>query len=298
MERALPATRKSVLVGDIELSCVVAGSGPLVVLLHGFPQTSHAWRHQIPALATRFRVAAPDLRGYGRSDRPPRVRDYRVRTLARDVVGLVRALGEESAHVVGHDWGGAIAWSVAQLHPKVVDRLAVINCPHPAVFARELRRPSRQALRSWYILFFQLPRWPERVFLRDSAARIGQLIRDTSTGDRAFSEADLLEYRRAFCLPGAASATMNYYRAAFRDALTGRAHDITLPIEAPTLLIWGDLDVSLGTELTHSVDAYAPTLCIEHVPNATHWVNEEQPDRVNRLLLDFLDDARQGARRV
>jgi pimeloyl-ACP methyl ester carboxylesterase len=281
--------RQRIRVDGVTLSCVVEGHGPLAVLLHGFPETSYAWRKQIPALAERFRVVAPDLRGFGESDKPTRVRDYRVGHLTADVVGLIHALGEDRAHVVGHDWGGAIAWATAQAHPESVERLAVLNAPHPAVFLREMRRLSRQLLRSWYILFFQLPRLPESVLLRDGAARIGRVLRNSAIGDTAFSEADLLEYRRAFSLPGTATASLSYYRAAFRDIVAGTLPDPKGSIRAPTLLIWGEKDIALGIDFTHGLERFIDgELRIERLPNASHWVNEERPELVNRLLIEFL----------
>jgi pimeloyl-ACP methyl ester carboxylesterase len=276
-------------VDGVTLSCLVEGHGPLAVLLHGFPETSYAWRKQIPALTEHFRVVAPDLRGFGESDKPTRMRDYRIGHLTADVVGLIHALGEDRAHVVGHDWGGAVAFATAQAYPEAVERLTVINAPHPAVFLREMRRFSRQLLRSWYILFFQLPRIPERALLRDRAARIARLLRNSAIGDAAFSEADLLEYRRAFSLPGAATASLSYYRAAFRDIVAGRLSDPERSIRAPTLLIWGEKDIALGIELTHGLERFIDAeLRVERVPNTSHWVNEERPELVNRLLIEFL----------
>jgi pimeloyl-ACP methyl ester carboxylesterase len=282
---------------DVALSCIVEGHGPLVVMLHGFPETSYAWRKQIPALAEHFRVVAPDMRGYGESEKPARVRDYRIGRLTADVVGLIHALGEDRAHVVGHDWGGAVAWATAQAHPEAVERLAVINAPHPAAFLREMRRFSRQVLRSWYILFFQLPRIPERALLLDGAARIARLLRDSALGDAAFSEADLLEYRRAFSLPGVATASLSYYRAVFRDILARRLPDAKGSIHAPTLLIWGENDIALGTELTYGLERFIDAeLRIERVPNTSHWVNEERPELVNRLLIEFLSEPESSVR--
>lgn len=273
----------------VTLSCLVEGHGPLVVMLHGFPQTSYAWRKQIPALSEHFRVVAPDLRGYGDSDKPTRTRDYRIGRLTADVVGLIHALGEDHAHVVGHDWGGAVAFATAQAHPEAVERLAVINAPHPAVFLREMRPFSRQLLRSWYILFFQLPLLPERFLLRDRAAPIAQLLSASAIGDTAFSGADLREYRQAFSLPGVAAASLSYYRAVFRDILARRLPDSTGSISAPTLIIWGEKDIALGNELTYGLERFIDAeLRIERVPNTSHWVNEERPELVNRLLIEFL----------
>jgi pimeloyl-ACP methyl ester carboxylesterase len=273
---------RDVTVNGVRLHCVVEGEGPLVFLLHGFPETSHAWRKQMPTLATRFRVVAPDLRGYGGSDKPVGIAAYRTAVIADDIAALVRAFGAERAHIVGHDWGGAVAWTLAMLHPEAVDRLAVLNCPHPAVMKRALRSSWTQMRRSWYIFAFQLPWLPEWALGREGAQAIKDALRRSSKPG-TFSEADLDEYARAFSAPGAVGAALNYYRAAVRSSVP------SAKIKAPTLLIWGEDDVALGIELTRGMDdLFAIKLRVEYVPDTSHWVMEERPEVVNRLLLDFL----------
>jgi pimeloyl-ACP methyl ester carboxylesterase len=275
----------------IRMHYVTAGEGPLVVLLHGFPQFWYAWRHQIPALATRFQVVAPDLRGYGDTDKPPRVSDYRTGVLAADVAGLVKALGRDKAHVVGHDWGGGVAWTTAIEHPEVVDKLAVLNCPHPVVFAKALRSNFRQLRRSWYMFFFQLPAIPELVFGLSPERMIECTFRGMAIRKDTFSDEDLREFRQAIEKPGALTAAINYYRATFRNVSAMRELErAPKPIAAPTLLIWAEEDVALGKELTYGMEPlFSGSFRIEYVPNCSHWVNEEQPERVNELLLGFLD---------
>ena len=276
-----------VQVNGLRLHYVTEGAGDLVLLLHGFPETHHTWRKQIPALAARFRVVAPDLRGYGESDKPPRISDYRVEAVADDIAALIGKLGAERAHVVGHDWGGGVAWALAQRSPAVLDKLAVLNCPHPAVMWKALRSNWRQVRRSWYILAAQVPWLPERLLLRDGARAIGGALRGSARTPDTFTDVDLAEYERAFARPGAATAALNYYRAAFRSGLRGAPS--SRPIAAPTLLIWGEDDFALGKELTYGMEGlFADGFRIEYVPGASHWVNEERPDLVNRLLLDFL----------
>ena len=274
---------RDVSVNGVRLHCVVEGEGPLVLLLHGFPETSHAWRKQIPELARRFRVVAPDLRGYGRSDKPSGVDAYRTPVLADDVAGLVRAFGVERAHIVGHDWGGAVAWAFAMLHPDAIDQLVVLNCPHPAVMARALRSNWRQIRRSWYIFAFQLPWLPERILARDGARAIKDALRRSAKRPETFTEADLELYARAFSTPGAATGAINLYRAAVRARIPARK------IAAPTLLIWGEDDSALGIELTRGMEAlFVRPPRIEYLPETSHWVMEERPDVVNRLLNEFL----------
>jgi pimeloyl-ACP methyl ester carboxylesterase len=273
---------RDVTVNGVRLHCVVEGEGPLVLLLHGFPETSHAWRKQVPALATRFRVVAPDLRGYGASDKPTGIAAYRTSVIADDVVALIHSFGAQRAHVVGHDWGGGVAWTLAMRRPEAVDRLVVLNCPHPAVMQRALRSSWTQIRRSWYIFAFQLPWLPEWALGRDRARAIKDTLQRSSKPG-AFSEADLDEYARAFSAPGAATAALNYYRAAVRSQVPSAR------IKAPTLLIWAEDDFALGIELTRGMDdLFAIKPRVEYVPDTSHWVMEERPDVVNRLLLDFL----------
>ncbi|MFN8633592.1 MAG: alpha/beta fold hydrolase [Chloroflexota bacterium] len=259
--------------------------GPLVLLLHGFPEFWYSWRAQIGVLAERFRVVAPDLRGYNLSDKP--AAGYDVETLASDVAALIQALGTERAHVVGHDWGGMIAWSAAIFHPKAVQRLAVLNAPHPAAFAREISRNPAQMLRSWYIALFQVPVLAEWLLTHGQARGIADVFKSSTLKPEAFSAADLAAYRRAMLRPGAARATLAYYRALWRtprDELLAKLE----PVSAPTLLIWGVKDTALVPELTDGLDAWVPDLHLARIPEASHWVQHEQPVTVNQLLLEHL----------
>ncbi len=277
--------------GEVRLECRLAGprDAALVVLLHGFPESWISWRHQIAALAPRFRVVAPNLRGYGESDRPRGVEAYRLRRLVGDVRGLVRALGRERAHIVGHDWGGGIAWALAIEQGDVCERLAVLNCPHPAVFRRALQTNPRQMLRSWYILFFQLPWLPEHLLaagdLRALDRAFSRIVR--SNGAVAVPPDVLEQMKAALRPPGAIEAALHYYRAAFRYA--GDLRELDRPIRCPTLLIWGERDFALGRELTVGMEAlFAGPFRREYVPDAGHWVQQEAPLEVNRALLGFL----------
>jgi pimeloyl-ACP methyl ester carboxylesterase len=267
--------------------------GPLVLLLHGFPELSRSWRHQLPALAAAgFRAVAPDLRGYGKTDkRGP----YDLRTLAADVAALVRALGRERAVVVGHDWGGAVAWGAAMYEPAVVERLVILDCPHPYVLARELRSNPRQALRSLYMLFFQLPWLPEWLLTRHGAAAVGRALRGGSFVRSAWPREETAHYQQAFLAPGAAAAALGYYRAAFRASFR-RGLGKRTRIAVPLLIIWGRQDRFLGLE-TVSRDRLAPWLAPGNVAelrvleDAGHFVQNEAPARVNEALLDWLGAA-------
>ncbi|HEU0079046.1 MAG TPA: alpha/beta hydrolase [Longimicrobiaceae bacterium] len=278
-----PWTHHYADVGGVRLHYVEAGEGPLVVLLHGFPEFWYGWRHQIPALAAAgFRVVAPDMRGYNLSDKPEGVERYRVELLVEDVAGLVKHLGAERAHVVGHDWGGVVAWHFAMLRPELLDRLAVLNAPHPAAFAREIIRPD-QMLRSAYAGFFQLPAVPEAALRAADFALLERVFRTEPARPGAFTDEDVERYKEALARPGALTATLNYYRAAAR-------HDRpeVRPIAAPTLLVWGEQDPHLVVRLTEGLEEWVPGIRVERIPEASHWVAADEPERVGRLLAGFL----------
>jgi pimeloyl-ACP methyl ester carboxylesterase len=278
-------------VGGLRLHCVEAGTGPLVVLLHGFPEFWYAWRHQIPALADAgYRVVAPDLRGYNTSDKPSRVRDYRPRVLVQDVADLIVALGASSAAVAGHDWGGGLAWLLAMQHPKRVERLVLLNAPHPVRFLKGLRSP-RQLRRSWYILAFQLPWLPERLVAARDFQALRWIFRHQPTRPGAFTAQDIDRYVVAAAQPGALRAAINYYRAAFRANPLAQAHGLRR-VDIPTLIIWGDQDRSLGRELAEPDRAWVPDVRVERIAEASHWVQADDPERVNQLMVDFLEPIR------
>jgi pimeloyl-ACP methyl ester carboxylesterase len=281
----------------IEFFALAAGppAGPLVLLLHGFPELSRSWRHQLPALGSAgFRAVAPDLRGYGRSG--GRQGPFDLPTLADDVAGLIGALGRARAAVVGHDWGGAVAWGTAGYRPEVVERLAVLDCPHPAALGRELRRNPRQLARSLYMLFFQLPWLPERLLSRHGGAAIGRALRGGSHVKAAFTWEETLPYRQAFSDPAAVKAALGYYRAAFRGLPRGAPGARGRPITVPTLVLWGRQDRFLGIE-TIAPDRLAPFFAPGHAPEvrlidgAGHFLQNEAPAEVNEALLRFLGPA-------
>ena len=264
---------------------VEAGSGPLVLLLHGFPEFWYGWRNQIPALARHFRVVAPDLRGYNLTDKPATGYDYE--TLVGDVPALIRALGAERAHVVGHDWGGMPAWGAAAFRPDVVDRLVIMNSPHPKAYQREMLRNPRQWLSSWYIGLIQIPGLPDWLLRRDHARLVRGMLRSAAAEPTAFSGRDIAAYRRAMLRPGAIRATLAYYRAMFSRRAWALTE--TFPtIQAPTLLIWGQRDVALVPELANGLDAWVPRIRVERIPEAGHFVQHDRPAQVSSLILDHL----------
>lgn len=271
----------------IKIHYVTAGQGPPVLLLHGFPEFWYCWRYQIPALEKKFQLIIPDLRGYNETEKPTLISVYDVDQLVADAVGLLDVLGHKKAHIVGHDWGGAVAWQIALQHPEVVDRLAVLNCPHPALFARALKGNYQQMLKSWYFFFFQLPYLPELLFKIRGKKILEDLFRKAAVRKDAFSSTDIQKYFEALQKPDALASALNYYRAAFRKM--ARSKPIHKKITVPTLLIWGEQDTSLGKELTYNMEGlFEAPFNIQYIPNCGHFVNEEQPEIVNKLLLEFI----------
>ncbi|WP_135304274.1 alpha/beta fold hydrolase [Haloarcula amylovorans] len=278
----------------VELHVVTAGpeDGELVVLLHGFPEFWYAWHHQIRTLAEAgYRVVAPDMRGYNCSEKPDGVDSYHIDELVSDVAGLVRAVDRESAHVVGHDWGGLVAWQTAIDRPGIVDRLAVLNAPHPARYEELLRRSPTQIAKSWYAFFFQVPRLPEWSLRRGDFAVVKRMLREKPIRPDAFTETDIERYETALGRPGALTAAIDYYRALFRRnarlTLTqGGLGDTS--IEVPTLLVWGERDEMLDVRLTEGLDEWVADLRVERLPNASHWVQFDAPARVSEHLRSHL----------
>ena len=258
---------------------------PLVLFLHGFPEFWYSWRHQLPALAAAgYRAVAPDLRGYNRSDKPRKVADYRVEVLADDVAALIEALGHRKAVVVGHDWGGVVAWFFAMRHPSLLERLVVMNAPHPAHYLPMVGDPV-QLRRSWYILFFQLPHLAERVFERNDFAHTRALLRNDTQRKGAFTEQELDRYVSAW--RGSSRAMMSYYRALLRRNPFA-LRETFRPIERPVQVIWGMHDLALDLRYAEPPAKWVWDLRMEFLDDASHWVQNDRPERVNDLLLDFL----------
>ena len=290
----MKAAQRIVEANGLRFRVIQAGppGGRLVLLLHGFPEGALCWRHQIGALAQAgYRVWAPDQRGYGESARPAGVRDYRLPLLAADAFALVDAAGAVSAHVIAHDWGGAVAWWMAQARPDRIERLAILNCPHPAVMRRALLTNPRQMLRSWYTAFFQLPWLPEALLGARDGALLARGLRTSGRKENpAFTEAELAEYRRDWRRPGALRAMINWYRAArYPLRMGGRVGAAAAPkVQPRTLLLWGRRDRALGAELAQPTLARCADARLVWLDQATHWLQHEEPERVNAELLAHL----------
>jgi epoxide hydrolase 4 len=276
---------RDIITNGLRMHYVTQGSGPLVLLLHGFPEFWYSWRRQITFLAEHgYTVVAPDLRGYNDTDKPRK--GYDIATLLRDIEGLIEGLGQEKAIIVGHDWGGVLAWAFAIRYPDMTERLIVMNAPHPQAMYRELRT-LEQLRKSWYIFFFQLPWLPEYVLSRNRANAIGSMLRGSALQKTAFERDVTAKYQQAMSKPGSMTAALNYYRQLFRrppaPATPENSH-----VSAPTLLIWGEQDIALGLSLTAGLEGWVPNLTIKRLPDSGHWVQQEQPEQVNQLMLEFL----------
>jgi len=276
--------------GDgVDLHVAIAGDGPPVILLHGFPENWRSWRRQFGALVgAGFSVWAPDMRGYNESERP-RDRDaYHLTHLVADVAALVRATGHARAHIGGHDWGGLVAWTLAARHPDFVDRLLILNAPPVEISLEKVRRPP-QMFRSWYVLLFLVPHVAEWTLSARNYHAVRHMFSRGPAQPGAFSETDIRQYVEALSAPGALTAALNYYRA--NAGPNGLAAARGVRITAETLVIWGDRDQALGTEVLEGIERVAPRCRVHHIASAGRWVQNEAPAEVNRVLVDFLSRA-------
>jgi epoxide hydrolase 4 len=288
-----PIVHERVAGAGISLHVARAGSGPPIILLHGFPENWTSWKHQIGALAEAgYTVLAPDLRGYGDSDRPSSRAAYAMPELVADVAALIRSTGSPKAILVGHDWGGAIAWAFAREHPEMLHRLVVLNAPHSSIFARKMLQ-SRQIFRSWYIFFFQLPWLPERLLRAGDFRAFRRMFREGPARRDAFDAERIERFIRPMREPGAVKAALDFYRANFRlptSRGSRRPGSRSSRIDVETLVIWGERDPALIPELLDGLERYVPRLRVHRLPEVGHWVQNEAPEEVNRLLLGFLQE--------
>ena len=278
---------RRVSTNGVVLNVAVAGpnSGPLVILLHGFPELWSTWQKQIPALVERgYWVWAPDQRGYNKSDKPQGLDNYGIDVLADDIIGLIDVAGRKQAILVAHDWGAAVAWRVAQQFPDRVSKLMVLNGPHPGVMRRMLRSYPRQLLMSWYIFYFQLP-GVERALLARGAARLARGLRRSSRPG-TFDDEHIAVYRRSWEEPGAMRAMLDWYRAAFRVRSRPTRNRLVTP---PTLVVWGAQDAFVGMEAARRSVARCEHGRLVVLEEGTHWIHIEEAERVNSLMLSFLD---------
>ena len=282
-------------VNGIKLHYVSAGSGKLMLFLHGWPEFWLAWKEQLPEFARTHHVAAPDLRGFNLSDKPPAVKDYHPRLVVEDIRQLIRHLGHERAIVVAHDWGGAAAWNLASAHPELVEKLVILNSPHPITFARELTHNPAQQAASQYMLLLRSPK-AERVLSENNYARLWRQFEGWKNSVRPPDAETLKLYEEAWLQPGALTAGLNYYcvsplhppTADAPGAAALKLDPAMFTVRVPTLVIWGEQDTALLPGLLDGLDQYVPDLRIERIPQASHWIAHEFPEQVNGLIRNFL----------
>jgi pimeloyl-ACP methyl ester carboxylesterase len=276
-----------VITNRIRLHYVTQGEGDLVILLHGFPEFWYSWRHQIPALSRHFKVVVPDLRGYNYSDKP--LTGYDLDTLSEDIRGLIQGLGYKTAHIAGHDWGGAIAWHLAQKFPQVLNRLAILNAPHPQKFIQALSSNIDQIRRSWYLFAFQIPAIPEWIIQQNLKNFVLDIFRNQAVRKGAFTAEDNQIYQEALEKPGVLASALNYYRNFFNpQQWLQQSISPTSPIDVPTLILWGEDDSFLSKQLTEGMEKLikAP-FKLKFIPQCGHWIQQEVPQTVNRELVNF-----------
>lgn len=278
---------------NIKLHVVTDGpeNGTPVILLHGFPEFHYGWRKQIPALAEAgFRVIVPDQRGYNLSDKPRGVSAYKVDTLTEDVLGLFDHFGIQKARLAGHDWGAVVAWNLALKHPERLERLAILNVPHPDVMKRFLFNTSEQRRKSWYVFFFQIPFFVEWILKRDDYRNMTRTL--VGSGRKStFSRNDIAEYKKAWSRPGALTSMLNWYRSIVQESVKDifrRSDPAGRRVHVPTLMLWGMNDAALSHKMAQpSID-----LCEDGrlflFEKATHWVQHDEADEVNKKLTEFL----------
>jgi pimeloyl-ACP methyl ester carboxylesterase len=263
--------------------------GRFALLLHGFPESKYSWRYQMPLLASLGYTAwAPNMRGYGKSSRPQGVAAYHIDNLVADAAALIDVAGAKETLLIAHDWGAIVAWQLAIRKTRPLSRLVIMNVPHPACLARELRT-WKQLRKSWYVFFFQIPWLPERVLTTKSAEAVQRAFFDMAVDKSRFPVAVTDEYRRTALEPGAMTAMINYDRAALR---AGEAAMNPKPgtVDTPTLLIWGEEDTALDKATTIGTDAYVKNLTLRYLPGVSHWVQQEAPEKVNAMIEAWLND--------
>lgn len=272
--------------------CGPKDSDKLVICLHGFPELNYSWRFQMQLLARRgWRVWAPNMRGYGRSDRPEGIRPYALDHLTQDVAALIDAAKAEhpakQLMLMAHDWGAIVAWHFAAQQLRHIDQLVIMNVPHPKVLRREIFK-WRQVWKSWYIFFFQLPKIPERFLTKNGAQTIKDFFLKMTVDDGNFDTETLQHYADAALQPGAATAMVNYYRALLRHRDV--APNADEKIETPVLMVWGKEDSALNIRCSEGNEEWAPNLTLRRLPGVSHWVQQEAPEKVNAILDSWLDE--------
>lgn len=284
-------------INGVKLHYASNGEGKLILFLHGFPEFWYMWKNQLNEFGKDYQAVAPDMRGYNLSSKPQDVGQYKPKMLMEDIKQLAEYLGHKKFVLVAHDWGGAVAWSFAIFYPQYLEKLVIINAPHPATFERELRNNPQQRKASVYILMFRSPQAEKKLsddnysFLINMA--FGDILRQG-----VMSKEDLNEYIKCWSQPGSLTGGLNYYRAANVDALEHPDQALLKPavgdslpkLTVPTLVIWGEKDTALLTGCIEGLEQFVIDLKIRRVPDASHWVVAERPDLVNSYIREFIED--------
>lgn len=282
-----PYDHRNITTNGVNLHVVHAGpeQGEPLILLHGFPEFWYGWRKQIEYFAARgFRLIVPDQRGYNQSDKPQGIAAYNLDLLAADIVGLMDAGGYDKVNLVGHDWGAFVAWWIAIKYPQRLKKLVILNVPHPSVFSQYLRSHPAQMLKSWYVFAMQLPWLPEKLLSRSNHASLTSALTSTANPG-TFTPEDIREYHRAWSQPGAVTSMINWYRATYRSRPQRPAN---ARVTVPTHIIWGRHDRFLSWQMAEESLKFCDDGRLEFIDTATHWVQHEEPERVNRLIEEFL----------
>ena len=289
IQNPTPIEHLTIPTNGVHLHVVAAGpqDGPVVILLHGFPEFWCGWRYQIPALAAAgFRVLVPDQRGTNTSDKPAGLDAYRLDTLADDVGGLIDWTGRDRVFLIGHDWGAAVAWWVALRCPERLHSLIILNVPHPVIMLGMLKANPRQMLKSWYIGFFQIPALPEVMLgLGGGYGMANALL--AASGEGSLNDTDIAQYLNAWAQPGALTGMLNWYRAIARRSPAMPADP---RIRVPTRILWGDRDIALVPELADASAALCDDVSVTHFPAASHFVQHDDPEAVNAAILEYLNE--------
>ncbi|MGB5926389.1 MAG: alpha/beta hydrolase [Dehalococcoidia bacterium] len=281
-------------VNNIRLRYVTAGKGKLIMFLHGFPEFWYEWKNQLAEFGRDYEAVAPDMRGYNLSSKPVEVEQYRMKYLINDIRALAEHLGHKKFILVAHDWGGGVAWSFAIRHPEYLEKLIIINAPHPVTFMRELRDNPAQQKASRYILVHRTPEAEDILTKNNYAILVSSLLKD-GTKEGYFTEEDKEAYIEAWSQPGALTGGLNYYRAAHLGSFTGETNDSLsadpslFVVRVPTLVIWGEKDRWLLIGNLEGLEKYVPNLTIRRIPDGSHWVIHEKPALVNSYIREFIE---------
>jgi len=281
---------------NIRLHYVSVGRGKLIMFVHGFPEFWYEWKNQLAEFGRDYQAVAPDMRGYNLSSRPADVEQYRMKHLVEDLRLLAEHLGHKKFVLVAHDWGGTVAWAFALRHPDYLEKLIIINAPHPGVFERELRDNPAQRKASQYILVHRTPQ-AEQILSANNYAALVDSVLSEGLKQGYFTEEDRRAYVEAWSQPGALTGGLNYYRAARLGPLTGKSDEVSsnltdpslLIVRVPTLVIWGEKDRYLLTGNLEGLDNFVPDLTIKRIPDGSHWVIHQKSALVNTYMQDFIE---------